>query len=320
MLSIPVAVLANTLRITLTWLIVAFIGPEWASGVLHDVEGLLTFALGLAMLWSAAYRLQSLIDRGGSAEFEQSASEAASVCAPNGLRLRTRIAALAVLLACGVAANAAEQHWVVELGHVPPIRLARPLAEFPSELGDWVGVETPVARREFLYGEEHLHRVYRQRETGQTVTLWMVYTDDGRDRAHYPEVCLRTIGHTEERDQRQSVAVPGPGEPVKRYYFRRPSGQAGQWVYHWHYLFRDQFDLLASPHWWQRLQRSLRFHRSGLSVEVFAPKFSEVDREAADEFVRRVAEQLPEFVPETALRHTTRGNYLILGGGRFVKD
>lgn len=148
----------------------------------------------------------------------------------------------------------------------------------------------------------------------------MVYTDDGRDRAHHPEVCLRAIGHAEVREQRQSVAVPGAGAPVERFFFRRPNGQSGQWVYHWYYVFRDAFDVQASPSLWQQLQRNLRFHRSGLSVEVFAPKLSDTDGDAADELVRRVAEHVARHVPPTADRRTVRGNYLIVGGGRVVKD
>ena len=248
------------------------------------------------------------------------ALRAGSVEPSRGLRLRFRIVGLIGLLTCAAVADAAEQRWVTELGNVPTIRLSRPLAEFPSELGNWIGVDTPVAKREFLYGDEHLNRTYRHRGTGQLLTLWMVYTDDGRDRGHNPEVCLRSIGHTEEREQRQSVPVPGDGAPVERFFFRRPNGHSGQWIYHWYYVFRDATDLQPSPTWWQRLQSNLRFHRSGLSVEVFAPKFSNSDRDAADEFARRVAEHLQPHVPTTAVRRTARGNYLIVGSGKLRSD
>ena len=343
MLSIPVAVFANTLRITMTGLIVAYAGSEWASGVLHDVEGLFTFALGLGMLWFAAGWLRRRFDNAESQtqanKITRSVSEGmaehggddaapsltlrvslGTVSTTAGVKLRSRIVGLLVVLSCGVAVDAAEQSWVSEMGTVPTVLLARPLAEFPRELGEWVGVDTPVARREFLYGEEHLHRVYRHRGSGQTLTLWMVYTDDGRDRGHHPEVCMRAIGHAEAREQRQSVVVPGAGAPVERFFFRRPNGQSGQWVYHWYYVFRDAFDVQTSPSLWQQVQRNLRFHRSGLSVEVFAPKLSDTDGEAADELVRRVAEHLEQHVPRTADRRTVRGDYLIVGGGRVVKD
>ncbi len=344
MLSIPVAVFANTLRITMTGLIVAYAGSEWASGVLHEVEGLFTFALGLGMLWFAAGQLRQRFDdaeihtqpsrpvtRSVSEGIEEHGGDDSvhsltlrvslgTASTTTGVLLRSRIAGLLVLLSCGVAVDAAEQSWISELGTVPTIRLARPLAEFPQELGEWVGIDTPVARREFLYGEEHLHRVYRHRVSGQTLTLWMVYTDDGRDRGHHPEVCMRAIGHAEAREQRQSVAVPGAGAPVERFFFRRPNGQSGQWVYHWYYVFRDAFDVQTSPSLWQQMQRNLRFQRSGLSVEVFAPKLSDADRDAADELVRRVAEHLEQHVPPTADRRTVRGEYLIVGGGRVVKD
>ena len=328
MLSIPVAVFANTLRITMTGLIVAYAGSEWASGLLHEVEGLFTFALGLGMLWFAAGQLRQRFDvqASGVALAPRFDAESTGGLTPprspilTSVRLRSRIVGLLVVLSCGVAANAAEQNWVYERGTVPTIRLAKPLAEFPQELGEWIGIDTPVGRREFLYGEEHLHRVYRHRVSGQTLTLWMVYTDDGRDRGHHPEVCMRAIGHAEAREQRQSVAVAGAGAPVERFFFRRPNGQSGQWVYHWYYVFHDAFDVQTSPSLWQQLQRNLRFHRSGLSVEVFAPKLSDTDGDAADELVRRVAEHVAQHVPPTADRRTVRGDYLIVGGGRVVKD
>ena len=339
-LSIPVAVLANTVRITLTGLIVVYLGPDWASGVLHDVEGLFTFALGLGMLWFAAGQFRQRfcdVEPSSRKEVKQTrrASEATSsgpaeITAPalrtglvepfRGLRLRFRIVGLIGLLMCAAVADAAEQRWVTQLGNVPTIRLSRSLAEFPNKLGDWNGVDTPVSKREFLYGDEHLNRTYRHRGTGQTLTLWMVYTDDGRDRGHHPEVCMRAIGHAEAREQRQSVTVPGAGAPAERFFFRRPNGQSGQWVYHWYYVFRDAFDVQSSPSLWQQVQRNLRFHRSGLSVEVFAPKLSDTDGDAADDLVRRVAGHLEQHVPRTADRRTVRGDYLIVGGGRVVKD
>ena len=339
-LSIPVAVFANTVRITLTGLVVAYLGPDWASGVLHDVEGLFTFALGLGLLWYAAGQLgQRLGDAELSSESEakltRSVSEGVAIIGDvtpsltlrvslvepsHRWKLKPRLVGLIGLLMCAAVADAAEQRWVAELGSVPTIRLSRPLAEFPSQLGDWIGVDTPVARREFLYGDDHLNRTYRRRGTGQLLTLWMVYTDDGRDRGHHPEVCLRTIGHTEEREQRQPISVPGDGAPVERFFFKRPSGQSGQWIYHWYYVFRDAFDMQPSPTWWQRLQHNLRFNRSGLSVEIFAPKFTDSDRDAADAFARRVAEHLQPHLPTTAVRRTARGDYLIVDGGRLRKD
>lgn len=86
-LSIPVAVIANTLRITMTGLIVAYAGSEWASGVLHELEGLFTFALGLGMLWFAAGQLRRRFDVPAS-DCEAGSSGCSWCCRAESQRMR----------------------------------------------------------------------------------------------------------------------------------------------------------------------------------------------------------------------------------------
>jgi hypothetical protein len=63
--------------------------------------------------------------------------------------------------------------------------------------------------------------------TGQTLTLWMIFTTDGRDRGHHPQVCMRTIGCQEDESRMTTVALPGEGSPADRF---TSAGRAGMLV------------------------------------------------------------------------------------------
>ncbi len=55
-LSIPVAIAANTIRLTVTALGAYTIGPEFADGTIHQISGLIVFASGFLLLL-LAYRI-----------------------------------------------------------------------------------------------------------------------------------------------------------------------------------------------------------------------------------------------------------------------
>ena len=56
--AIPIAVAINILRLTITAMMAKYIGPETAQGFLHEMSGMIMFALGLILLF-LTYRLLS---------------------------------------------------------------------------------------------------------------------------------------------------------------------------------------------------------------------------------------------------------------------
>jgi exosortase len=56
-LAIPVALAANSLRIIGTGVIAYQAGPRWSQGVWHDLEGLVTATLAMALVFFAAWLL-----------------------------------------------------------------------------------------------------------------------------------------------------------------------------------------------------------------------------------------------------------------------
>ena len=61
--SVPIAMTANVLRVTLTGVIMHRFDPKYASGNFHTVEGLLMMAFGLGLLVLECYALNSLCAR-----------------------------------------------------------------------------------------------------------------------------------------------------------------------------------------------------------------------------------------------------------------
>ena len=339
LLSLPVAIAANTLRITATGLLLVTAGPESTTGLLHDLEGLVTFAIGFGLLWGTASRLRrfggprvqatasstalpvhpGVGDRGteGARERATLLARRGSEGARPGLTLQFRLAGLAAGLALAVCLDWQFEQSAAASGRIATIPLTAPLEHFPLELGDWQGADTPVQNSTFLYGDAHLNRIYRDQRTGQSLTVWMVYTSDGRDRAHHPEVCMRAVGCLEQPDQRAALPVDGDEQSVQRLFFNNPDGRSGQWVYYWYYVFRDA-DPPASPTIWQRLSERAGRKRSGITIEVFAPQDAGAEVDRIDDFVRRLDRALQIHLPERAVRGSSRGAYLMIGGPRVT--
>lgn len=324
--SIPIAVLANTLRITMTGLITWHLGPEWAAGMLHDLEGLITVLLGLTMLWWLSKLITSLLSGSEPSPKPPSsfADDASVVVAGQpdsdqhrsglnvGLPLATRLSIIVGIMLLAVGADTLLQESIADVGTSPAIHLVRPLSSFPETIGEWIGTDTPVERDYFLYGDDHLHRTYVNRQTRQVVTVWMVYTTDGRDRGHNPEVCMRSAGCQESLEKRTAVDLPGEGAPAERFYFRQQSGRAGEWVTYWYHVFEpstdDQIKTSPIPKLVERFMRV----RSGITVELFFAEQTEADVAAADELARGIESSLADLLPPVTRRDSRRNSFLMV--------
>jgi len=65
LLSIPIAVAANCVRVILTGVIMMLFGAEWADGVFHTLEGLAIVGVAALMVLGAAWGLGALVDLAG---------------------------------------------------------------------------------------------------------------------------------------------------------------------------------------------------------------------------------------------------------------
>lgn len=220
------------------------------------------------------------------------------------MRFPTRIAILLGILATVACAQAAVRAHMAA-STLPEVRLGHKLAEFPDQIDDWSGRDTPVSDPSFLYADDHLHRVYGLPQTGQNLVLWMAYSTHAVDRQNNPEVCMTSHGHVEDVASRQLVRVAGRGEPIQVYRFIHPTSGSSEWVFYWHYTLAP-LEKLRELTPLQRRYHLSRHQFSSVSIEVFVPQRSDADLPGAISFVTAVDEQLRQFLPSEAVRGSAR--------------
>jgi len=184
---------------------------------------------------------------------------------------------------------------------IPPGKLTNALAAFPMELENWRGKDMPIKEEE-RYATEHFQRAYVDTQTGQQLTLWMVYSDIGEDRSHHPEICFQVAGQQEDIFAREFVEVEGHEQPVQQMRFR--GEKFNQYVYYWHYtLPSPPVEGLTEL---QKLYKQLRRRPASLTLQVFAPEMSEQTTERAIEFVKLADAAIQDFVGPEAVRGCDR--------------
>lgn len=216
--------------------------------------------------------------------------------------LALRISLAAALLAGGWLGQHRLQAYVTAPGPLAEVPLLKPLAELPLQLGEWEGEEREITDDKLLFADQHLQRTYVHPAGRQLVSVWLVYSGEGADRGHHPEVCMAVAGKPEVPAGRAEVSLPGHPAPVQQYLFGARGDQ--QWVYYWHYtlLPPQGAELSDLQRFYQRLHR----RPSSLTLEVFAPELSESDGEHAREFVALLDAAIQSHLGPTAIRGSRR--------------
>jgi exosortase len=311
-LSVPVAIAANCIRITLTGVILLWFGRKWAEGVYHTLEGLVVVGLAASLVLGAAWLLAKADRIWPGLGPKRVPLEPGSVrpeSPPNAVpRIETRktrpaarIALSVILVAGSLGAQWGLERHLKAAGLPLPAGLSRPLSELPFVLGGWHGRDLPIAD-EIRYADQHLKRAYYRPEGKQVLSLWIAYSETGADRQHHPEVCMAVAGQPENRQLRETLAVPGHPQPVQEYRFGR-TGRA-QEIFYWHYTLPLQRNSQADRV--QHFYQQVHYRSASVTLEVFAPATSPEEITAAREFVHLVDAAVQEHVGPGANRGSRR--------------
>ena len=214
--AIPVAIVANGVRVAGTGIAAQFWGQEGADGFFHSFSGWIIFLVATAMLlavhrlvaWVAPDRAQGavplknasgapLLDSPGPAQSDAPRRPLSSTL-PRALLLSLLLLAGAALLARAATA----ENW----------RPAERLAAFPLRIGGWQG--EPADRFDqqtltVLGVDEYINRVYVSPAGG--VGLYVGYYRSQRqgDAIHSPLNCLPGAGWQPVSRDRVKITVPG---------------------------------------------------------------------------------------------------------------
>lgn len=207
---VPIAIIANIVRVLFLVLVAYHLGDEAAQGFLHGLAGMLVFVVAFLLLVG----IDRLVKRKPETQRASNDSRGALVSP------RTRPAYVAALLMLG-AALAAPQ--------LKPVRAEGAALDLqnlvPSAFGDWSIDTTVVPIPPTPDVQAKLDRIYVQtvnrayvNSKGEQMMLTVAYGGDQSDalKAHRQEVCYTAQGFTIHGLQHGDLAASGRSIPVTR--------------------------------------------------------------------------------------------------------
>ncbi len=225
--TIPLAILANVLRVLVLVVLARSMGPESIRGILHDAPLLLTLPLGGVLLWWCYCRLNVVADPAIVDAF----------ATPSGQRRSFNIVVLVTMLTVLIGLQYGLEQHLRQGDKAQPVEHFA-LDELPWKLGNWQGQPHPEAemvKKQADFADAVAVRTYSNSQ-GQAAAVYLVFSSTGQDRLHHPEICLRDAGGaTEIRQDRLTVALqPGTQRVAERFRYQRQR-QERTIVYYWHY-------------------------------------------------------------------------------------
>ena len=212
---VPIAILANTLRVLGLVLVTVHYGPETSQGWVHDALGMMVFVVAFALMVGVDKLL------GGGRKVERVEEGVPPV--------RSHASRLPLILATAAMATAAAA--------APGLRpMADPMAAvdiealIPASFAGWKLDPLDVAVAPAPDVKANLDRLYSQvvnrtyvNAAGERVMLTVAYGGDQSDalKAHRQEVCYTAQGFTIDSTSRARLSASGRDIPVTRFHALR---------------------------------------------------------------------------------------------------
>ena len=266
--TIPITIFMNSVRIAATGLLVEKYGNASAEGFLHDFEGWVVFVISMIILIAEIKILEMLTSKKSLLQIFAGSTENQSnrVLRLNFVNISRRLSVLCVMLIIfGAGVVSINSRGQAEL---PVVNLAN----FPADLGGWVGEHHPVRKNILrkLETSDFLNMDFDV--SGQYINLFVAYYENQRKGVspHSPKVCMPGGGWEIIEFTREHYM----GMPVNRALIQ--NGHDKQLVYYW---FIERGQVVANEYvkkWWL-FRDSIGDNRTdGSLVRVVTP-FSEHD-------------------------------------------
>lgn len=215
------------------------------------------------------------------------------------MNARTRAIVTIVLLSTGLIAHAALERAAT----IERPRLNQPLSSLPMVIGDWVGVDEPVADDivERAQTDEYVNRVYEnQKFPGQKVSVWINYSNTGLNLRHSPEVCLPSSGWERIESHQEKTELKEPqGQPVPMSILAYSKDATIQRIGFWYYIFGEGSlhkairDLPITS----RSSHGRTTRGSSMTIELFRPQ-EEGQNELLADFAQNLVTELEPILPQ----------------------
>jgi exosortase D (VPLPA-CTERM-specific) len=280
LVSLPIAIAANSTRIIGTGLMVQYWDPDKAEGFFHFFEGWLVFVVSLLLLYSVHVLIRVLWpDRGLESE---DTHRSAGWSEHDYTAPLPRFVFATLLVASTIL-------FLKVYGGTEVIVQGKPLESFPKQMASWNGDDLSIDQetRDVLGPGEFLSRDYAlEPEEDQSVNLFIAYfpSQSTGDTIHSPKNCLPGAGWLPVDSSRVTLSLPGH-DPFPANRVVSAKGELREIVLYW-YWAHDRG--VASEYWarYYLVKDSIRLHRSdGALVRIMSPIYS---GETADAAYQRV--------------------------------
>lgn len=222
-LSPLVSLASNSLRITITGLLVKNISVEMAKGFFHDFAGLAvyTFSIVVLGLLSVVIRIQEkkMAGEDGSAEPLGTIDQLKNFRLQEfkGLVHRPLAVHMLVLFLCTTGLYFTQQR----ITTTQPVDPLQSFARFPDIIGDWQGNRVYLERRilDQLWADDYITGNYRNTKTGNALHLLVTYYEyqTTKHTAHSPTSCLLSGGWVmEKKEELPPSPASGRDFPIRR--------------------------------------------------------------------------------------------------------
>ncbi len=287
--AIPIAIAANTLRVTLMNLGAYYFGTKWLTGTLHDLPALFSIPIGVVFFLFLDRVLSQFSEQSPNPDTTADAAEAVQATpvltteqTPPGRETPGRgLFAGAMLLALGLVAQLGLTNHLRASGELSYPPLAGPFDSLPLSFNDpktgqlaWRGGNMNEARDATraklpFQADDLLFRAY-QNIDGAQIQVYMVHSRAGEDRKHHPEICIRDVsGAPEDVAFRKQVPIRADGSAsAQRFRFQTGIGRAVV-VYYWHYTPRPIDDPNRTQ--LQSLHQRIGVAAPSITVQVTVP-------------------------------------------------
>jgi len=295
--SIPIALISNALRITLTAFLTLHVSKESAEGLSHDLAGLVLYIVSLAFLFVFSMVLKRLGAKVLPGNASGNTSSGAHIFRLADMKIPyVWFTAVLFILFWGVS-------MAVVAAQMVPAR--NNFKEFPTTIGSWSGEKTYLDEEVMnsLWADDYVMIRFRNAGTGDSILLFVPYyaQQGAMHTAHSPVSCLVGSGYAPVRRDILNTTFPPPfGKSAIRQMVLERDGQfllVNYWFQERGRILNDEY-----RNKWYLFWDSVTRHRTdGALVRLEMPLAQGQSPESAqkviDGFIGELMKILPHYVP-----------------------
>ena len=286
--AIPVAVLANALRIAATAILMEHFGSRAVEGFFHDFEGFFIFGFAFICLYGFSALLKRFPREKGFIETSPQKRQK-----KNGPTSSSRAYAVILPMLVMLGASCWAYSFVNFREAVP---ISRPLDQFPLQIGDWRGTRGALEQKfiDSLDLTDYILIDYLG-PGGRPINFYVAYYASQRkgESIHSPATCLRGAGWVFQKSGPKTVAIPEIGRITVRSALL-VKGNQKQLVYYWFQKGERAIDNVWALKWYVFWDALTRRRTDGALVRLITPL---MPAESMDRAEARLEKFMSEAVP-----------------------